>query len=251
MHFLLLLSFFFTSCIHHSKDQKKEASAKLYFDKAVQYKDNKNYIKALEKLRELRKQFFYSRYNQKALLLTADVYFAQDKYSEAAQSYEKHLNLYPEIKKAYVLYQMGLSYQKQLPHRPDHDLSLSAPALKAFNKLLNLKEFSPYKEKAEIEKQKILNKKANKELKAILFYKTQGWNKPALKRVQYFIKSFPDSPLMPKALLEGFRLAKLLNEDSKPFKENLIENFPDSQEVQSIHTETKDSIFSKWKQRLL
>ena len=94
MRFLLLLPLFFTSCVHNSKDQNK-VSAKLYFDKAVQYKENKNYIKALEKLGELRKQFFYSRYNQKAILLTADIYFAQDKYSQAAQSYEKHLNPLP------------------------------------------------------------------------------------------------------------------------------------------------------------
>ena len=146
---------------------------------------------------------------------------------------------------------MGLSYQEQLPHRSDHDLSFSVPALKAFNKLLNLKESSPYKQKAKVEKQEILNKKADKELKAVLFYKKQGWNKAAFKRVQYFIKHYPDSPLMPRILLEGFQLARLLNEDSESFKKNLIENYPDSQEVQSIHTETKDSIFSKWKQKLL
>lgn len=251
MHFLLLLSLFFTACIHKSKNQKKETSAKVYFDKAVQYKGSKNYIKALEHLRELRKQFFYSRYNQKALLLTADIYFAQEKYSEAAQSYEKHLGLYPETETAYVLYQIGLSYQEQLPHRPDHDLGLSVPALEAFNKLLNLKESSPYKQKAEMERQKILNKKADKELKAILFYKKQGWNKAAFKRVQYFIENYPDSPLMPKALLEGFFLAKILNEDSESFKKRLIDNYPESGEVQSVLEETKTSIFMKWKQKLL
>ncbi len=249
MHFLIFLPFLLISCAH--KDTKKSNKPKYYFDKAVQYKEDKNYIKALENLTELRKNFFYSSYNQKAVLLTGDVYFAQEKYSNAAKSYEKHLKLYPRKETDYVLYQIGLSYKEQLPKRSEHDLSLAEPALKVFEKLLNLKADSPYKEKAKIEKQKILDKKASKELKAILFYKTQGWDKAAFKRVEFFIKTYPKSPLMPKALLEGFRLAHILNKDSEAFKKNLIENYPDSEERKLINKKIKDSTFSKWKKKLL
>ena len=249
MPFLLLLSVLFTSCIHNPK--KGEFSPKVYFDKALYYKEKRNYIEALEKLRELRKYFFYSSYNQKALLLTADIYFAQDKYPQAAESYEKHLNLYPKKQKDYVLYQIGLSYKNQLPHRSDHDLSQAQPALKAFNALLNLKGDSPYKAKTQIEKQNILDKKASKELKIAVFYKKQEWNQASFNRIQYFIKNYPNSPLMPKALLEGFQLAKLLNKNPEEFKEKLIKNYPDSQEIKAIHEAVKGSTFSKWKQKLL
>ena len=42
---------------------------------------------------------------------------------------------------------------------------------------------------------------------------------------------------MPKTLLEGFFLAKLLNEEAEKFKKDLIENHPDSQEAKTIHKE--------------
>ena len=137
--YFILLSLFLAGCVHNSTNQNKSTSPKIYFDKAVQYNAKKSYVRALEQLRELRKYFFYSSYNQKAVLLTADIYFVQGKYSQAVKSYEKHFQLYPEEKKDYVLYRIGLSYKKQLPYRSDYDLSLSDSALKAFDKLLNLK----------------------------------------------------------------------------------------------------------------
>ena len=247
MYFFLFLPLIFTSCIHNSPKQQKEAGPGFYFDKAVYYKEKANYIKALEQLKELRKQFFYSSYNQKALLLTADIYFAQDKYSQAVQSYEKHLDLYPKEQTGYVLYQIGLSYKNQLPYRSEHDLSLAEPALKAFNALLNLKSASPYKEKAKTERQQILDKKASKELKAALFFKGQGWNESSFNRIQYFVKNYSKSPLMPKALLTGFQLAVLLGKSSEEFKKDLINNYPNSLEVQAINQEKQSSGFFKWK----
>ena len=249
MPIFLLLPFLLSSCVH--SPQLDKPSAKFYFDKAIYYKEKGNDIKALENLRKLRQQFFYSLYNEKALLLTADIHFAQDRFPQAVKSYEKHLNFYPSNQKDYVLYQIGLSYKNQLPHRPEHDLSLAEPALKAFSTLLNLKSDSPYKLKAKIEKQKILDTKASKELKIALFYKKQGWNQAGFNRIQYFIKNHPTSPLMPQALLTGFQLANLLNINSEEFKKNLIKNYSDSQEAKSIYKEKDSSFLNKWKQKLL
>ena len=251
MFFVFLLPLLFTGCTHNDKRQAKEHAPKFYFDKAVQYKEKRNYTRVFDNLRKLRRHFFYSKYNEKALLLTADIYFAQDKYSQATQSYEKYLNLYPEKQKDYVLYQIGLSYKNQLPHRPDQDLSLATFALEAFDKLLSLKKTSPYKEKAKKEKQEILDKKASRELKAILFYRKQGWNQASFNKVKYFIKNYPKSPLMPKALLVGFQLARLLNYNSENFKKTLFEDYPNSKEIKSLYETKNTSIFSKWKQKLL
>lgn len=248
MPFLLIFIFIFSACVHNSK---KEKSPKIYFEQALYYKEKKNYVKALENLSSLRKQFFYSHYNQKALLLTADIYFSQKKYSSAVKSYERHRNLYPKIREDYVLYRIGLSYQKQLPQRADHDLSLAEPALKAFSAVLSLNPNSSYKKKAHLERQKILNKKASRELKTALFFKTQGWNKASLRRIQYFIKKYSQSSLMPKALFIGIQLSHQLNQNPLAFRKLLIENYPKSEEAQIILKNKKESIFSKWRQRLL
>ena len=95
--------------------------------------------------------------------MTADIYFDQRKFSQAVQSYEKYLNLYPYKQRDYALYQIGLSYKNQLPNRSEHDLSLSASAIKAFNALLKSK--SPYKQKALTAKQENFRSKSQQGVK--------------------------------------------------------------------------------------
>ena len=245
MPFLLILFIFFTGCIHNPKIKKSDLSPKSYFELALKYKNKKNYKKALEKLDELNQRFFYSPYSRKALLLKADIFFSQDNYSKASSFYEEHLKLYPKKNTDYVLYQLGLSYKNQLPSQADKDLSHAEPALKALNKLLRLKKPSPYKTKAKIAKQDILNKQADKELKIILFYRKQGWNRASFQRIQYFTKNYNTSPLMPKVLLEGLEVAKILNKNSKEFKTKLIKNYPRSKETKSLYKKDKNSNL-KW-----
>lgn len=253
MHWLLILPLFFVSCAHQSQQKKSAAKgAAFYFDRALYYKERGNLKKALENLTNLKRQFFYSSYNEKALLLTADIYFAENKFPEAAQTYEKYLNLYPNTKRDYVLYQIGLSYKKQLPRRAEHDLSQAESALRAFNGVLILKSNSPYKKKAQLEKQEVLNKKAEREFKAILFFKSQGWNQAGLTRVKNFIKNYPKSPLQPKALFIGFYLAKELHQDADTFKNALVKDYPNSKEAgEAQKYKASSSSFNRWIKKLL
>ncbi|MCY4321064.1 MAG: tetratricopeptide repeat protein [Bdellovibrionaceae bacterium] len=227
MKILILSVFiFFTGCTHNLKT-KEPKTAKFYFEKASQYKEKGNNAKALEKLTKIRQEFFSSSYNGQALLMMADIYFDQKKYKQASLTYTKYIKFYSD-KKDYVLYQLGLSYKNQLPNRSEHDLSLTASALSAFNQLLALKEKSLYKKKAIKMRQEVLDKKAERELKIALFFKKQGWSQASFKRIQYFIKHYPKSPLMPKALLKAFELAKTLNKDSNQFKARLLKEYPQS-----------------------
>ena len=243
---VLLLSLFFVSCAHNLKSKKVE-TAQFYFEKASRYKERGDNIKALENLTKIRQRFFSSSYNQKALLMTADIYFDQKKYPQAVQTYQKYLSLYFQ-KRDYVLYQLGLSYKNQLPKRAEHDLSLAVPALKAFDQLLALKKKSPYKQKTLTARQEILDKKAERELKTALFFKTQGWYQAGFKRTQYFIKHYPKSPFLPKALLTAFELAQKLNQNPEQFKERLLKEYPKSPSAQFLKN---NSFFSLIKQKIL
>ena len=149
------------------------------------------------------------------------------------------------------MYHLGLAYKKQLPSRDDQDLSQAEPAVKAFEALLNLKISSPYKEKARKERQALLDKKASKDLKAALFYRSQNWNQAAFLKIEAFLKKYPKSPLQSKALLEAFRLAELLKKPSKLFKEKLIKNYPNSKEAKAFHKKRRSSAFSKWRKKIL
>ena len=228
--------FFLFLCLSACKSAGKDpVSARVYFEKALKYKERGSYVEALEQLTLLKKRFFYSSYSQKALLLSADIHFDKEEYKKAIFFYERHLKLYPNTKNDYALYQLGLSFKSRLPERDDKDLSLSAPALKAFARLLALKSPSPYKQKAREQSQEILNKLAGRELKAVMFYKKIGRLRAGFIRVRHLIKDYPKSPLMPKALFEAFQLAELLKKDPEPFKKSLIEGYPDSEPAKQLN----------------
>ena len=225
---LLFLFLCVSACRSAEKDP---VSPQFYFEKALKYKNRGSYIEALEQLSLLKKQFFHSSYNQKALLLSADIHFEKGEHTKAVAFYEKHIKLYPDTEKDYALYQLCRSFKKRLPSREDKDLSLAVPALKAFDRLLALKSPSPHKQKAQAQRQEILNKLAGRELKAVLFYKKIGRLRAGFIRLRQFIKDYPKSPLMPKALFEAVRLAGLLKEDPEPFKKSLFKNYPRSKEA--------------------
>ena len=217
----------------HQPHLNKTKTAQSYFEKAGDYRKRGDHIKALENLTKIRQKFFSSPYNKKALLMAADIYFDQAKYQQAAQSYKKYQSLYSQ-NRDYALYQLGLSYKNQLPRRAEHDLSMAEPALKDFDRLLALKEKSPYKQKALKARQEIMDKKAERELKIALFFKAQAWYQASFNRMQYFIKHYPKSPLLPKALLGAFELAQKLKRDPAPFKERLLKEYPQSPSAKSL-----------------
>ena len=247
--FIFLFSFYFlpffilTSCQNTSK---KIQTAEYYFKKAEKYKKKQNYPEALNHLFSIRKNFFESPYNQKALLMTADIHFDQKKYPQAVIGYKKYQKFYGSADQAYVLYQISLAYKNQLPKRADYDLSLANSALLTIEKLLSLN--SPYQEKALKMKQEILNKKVEKELKAVLFFEKLGWHKAGLKRAKKLLSLYPNSPFKPKILLASFHLAEKTKEDSSSFKKELLEKYSESPSAKALQDK---SVLSQMKRNFL
>ncbi len=229
---LLPLAMAAAGCAHKPKELP---SAKAHFEKALEQKKKERYPQALETLRELRKLFVYSPFAGKALLLAADIHFAMEDFPQALKSLRSFRALYPSKKTAYALFRMGLAAARQLPSRPDLDISIGDEAIEHFQALLDLgAAAAPYKKQAEAEIKRILDLKAAKEFETAAFYRRRGWEEAALQRFRLLIKAYPESPLLPKALLHGLQLARALEEPAAPFKEMLLKNFPSSKEARSI-----------------
>ena len=242
---VLIFSFLF-ACSHKEKLSKDPSS---YLDQTQKHIKNGNYIKARESLKKLKKNFFYGPWSSEALLLRADVNFHQAKYSSAIHHYQSYLKTYPFKKKDYVLFQIGLSYKNQLPRRAVHDLRLAEPAIKAFRQILKLSSASSYKAKALEAIKQLERQQTEKELKAILFYKKLGWNRAGLLRLKDFIETHSKSPLMPKALLAGIRMAERGQTNPKVFKQMLREKYSNSPEFKA--SKERESFFSNWRAWLL
>ena len=244
MPLLILISIFTLFSCTHTSDTKK--TARIYFETAEKYKKNKNYSKALENLIKIRKSFFDSSYNQKALLMTADIYFDQKKYPQALAGYKKYQKIYGSADQPYILYQMTLCYKNQLPSRAEYDLSIADFALVKVEQLLRLN--STYQKKALKIKQELIDKKAEKELKTILFFTKLGWQKAGFKRAKELLAFYPKSSLKPKILLTAIQLAEKLKEDSTPFKKELLEKHPQSASAQNLG---KKSFLQQIKDKIL
>ena len=229
--FVLLPFFLLPSCKHFSSDSKKQP-ASYYFERAKRYKEKQNYSEALNQLFSIRKSFFDSPYNQKALLMTADIHFEQEKYPQAITGYKKYQKLYGVADQDYVLYQMSLAYKNQLPKKADYDLSLANKALLKLAGLLKLN--SSYQEKALKIKQEILNKQLEKEVKTVLFFEKLGWNEAGLKRAKRLLSLHPNSHLKPKILLASVRLAEKSQQNPSAFKKELLEKYPKSAYTKSL-----------------
>ena len=221
-----------TGCAHNPK---APLSAKGHYEKALKQKEGGKPAQALETLQELRKNFVYSPYARPARLLTADIHFAMENYQQALEGYQSFQKIYPSVQAAYVLYQLGQSAARQLPDRPDLDLSIGDLAIKYFQALLNLPSGAgDYKKKAADGIKAIRLMKAEKEFKTAAFYKRRGWKKASLKRFGELIERYPESPLLPQALLHGFQLAEDLGQPSDSFKKRLLKGFPGSKEARSL-----------------
>ena len=230
-------------CQHTSNEKK---TAKYYFEKATKYRKKRNYPEALNSLFSIRKNFFESPYNQKALLMTADIYFDQKKYPQAIIGYKKYQKIYGSTDQAYVLYQISVSYINQLPKRAEYDLSLADSALSKIEELLSLN--STYQEKALKMKQDLINKKVEKKLKIILFFEKLGWYKAGLKRAKTLLSFYPNSPLKPQILLASVKLAEKAQEDPSSFKTELLEKYPESSSAKALQNR---SFLTQIKEKIL
>ena len=209
-----------------SLQEKKPASPAEFYEKALKYKEQSNYPKALETVTQLRQQFPYSSYNTKVRVLLGDIYFEQKKYSLAARVYKRFLLIHPQEKKAYVLNQLGLCYFHQLPSTPDRDISKADPALVYFQELLSLSEENPYKKAAEKHKEHLINLKARKQFITASFYIKQGLQEAAFSRLNHIIQTYPESSVLSEALVSAYDLAKKLKKNPEVYRKQLEDKFP-------------------------
>ena len=236
-----LIALFFLSVVSCSHTKKKEpVTAKAVYEKALKEKESKQYISALETLRNLRKRFIYSGYSAKAHLLMGDVYFEMRDYGPAESEYQRFLKIYPDGKRDYALYQLGLTYLKRLPATADRDISHADKALKYFNDLKSLKDPGPYKKQAEKHIRFLQNFKAEKEFKIASFYKKRGRRQAVLRRLKNILRLYPESPLISKALFLAWRVSE--GEGALRFKNRLLKDFPDSPSAKRIKSAYTDSI---------
>jgi outer membrane protein assembly factor BamD len=156
---------------------------------------NDHYLIALDKLRNIRNKFPYSKYSLEAQLRIADVYFAQESYPEAAASYEAFYDLHPKHEKtAYALYRAGKSYLNDMPGTVARDLGPAHKALEIDQAFIS--QYPDANEATEVRKDisDIKNALADKELYIANFYFKQSLYYSAKPRYEKIVESYSGTP---------------------------------------------------------
>ncbi len=179
------------SCAGKSVNQNDPAS--LYRDAEDEIKSD-HYQVAIDKLREIKNRFPYSKYAVDAQLRIADVYFLQESYDEAAASYEAFRDLHPKHEKApYALFMAGKSHYSDIPSPIARDMTPAKKALDVLNEFLAL--YPNAKEATEARKyvEEVRNSLAEKELYVGDFYYNRDFYASAKPRYENVVRTYPDT----------------------------------------------------------
>jgi len=114
--YLFFVVIFLTSCASTPEVEpySQENLDKIYGD-AVLYLDQKQYEEAADKFLSVEREYPYSNWSEKALLMASYSYFEAKKFDEAINQLTRYMQLYPNSKDiAYANYLVGLSYYLQV-----------------------------------------------------------------------------------------------------------------------------------------
>ncbi len=183
-----------------SSVQTKSDDPALLMKEAEQEISNDHYLLALDKLREIKNKFPYSKFAVDAQLRLADVYFIQESYPEAAAAYESFRDLHPKHERvAHAFFRVAKSYFKDAPEEPTRDQSSSERAMSAYSEFLAKFPADASAAEARADLGALESRLGEKEWLVGEFYFKRGHYDAAKKRFERLIAQFPKTPAAEKA----------------------------------------------------
>jgi outer membrane protein assembly factor BamD len=171
------------------------------YNKGLQELKGENWEEAIKYFTYVRNKFPFSEYATLAELRLADVYFAQEKYTEAADAYKNFIKFHPtrpQTLDGYASFRVAEAYVKQIPGgwflvppTFEKDQSATRDALRelvAFSKKYTTSKYLPQAQKLYRE---CIQGLADHELYVAKFYLDHDKPKGAIFRLEGMLKRYP------------------------------------------------------------
>jgi outer membrane protein assembly factor BamD len=179
---------------------KEEKSARQLAEEGMAAFKDRDYRDAIELFEKLRDWYPFSQYALLAELKLGDAHYHRKEYDEAILAYEEFENLHPKNEAVpYVVYQIGRCYFDRM-HTVDRDQTMTAEALKTFERLVGSYSDSPFAGDAEAHIKVCNRNLAEHEFYVGMFYYKSKHYKAALERFKAVVRSYPDHGVHYKAL---------------------------------------------------
>ncbi len=209
---------------------------KLYSEGLAKLEDS-DYEAAVKKFDNLDKQYAYSDWSRKALLMTAYSNYQGQKYDDAINASKRYLQRHPASKDAaYAQYLMAMSQYKQIPD-VTRDQDRSEKALVALQELVQRYPTSEYAADAKAKIQITRDQLAGKEMEVGRFYLEKRNFPAAINRFRDVVAKYQTTRHAEEALMrltEAY-MALGITGEAQNSAAVLGHNFPDSPWYKDAH----------------
>ena len=177
-----------------------EAVGKIYRDAQAKLK-KRNFAAASKRFAEVERQYPYSKWARRAILMSAFAEYERNNYTSAISAAKRYISLYPGNKDAaYAYYLVGLSYYEQITD-VGRDQEVTRKALSALTEVNRRFPDSQYgadaKQKAVLARDHL----AGKEMKIGRYYLKRRSYIAAINRFRKVIKEYQTTTHTPEALM--------------------------------------------------
>ena len=207
-----------------------ETPADAIYDQGLARLQKKDSAGAAKKFSEIDKQYPFTEWSRKGLMLSTFAQYQGGDYDSAIASAKRYYALYPNTPDApYALYLQAMSYYSQIPDI-SRDQDLSSKALETFNLIVTKYPTSEYVEDAKFKIQVTRDQLAGKEMSVGRFYLTRKNYAAAINRFREVLAKYQTTRHAEEALerLTEAYLGLGVTNEAQTAAAVLGHNFPDS-----------------------
>ena len=201
------------------------------YNQGVARLDKQDAEGAAKKFGQLEKDYPYSDWSRKGLLMQTFAQYRGGKYDDAVESGARYVKLYPNTPDTpYALYLQGMSYYSQVPDI-SRDQSQAGKALQVFEEIVSKYPTSEYANDAKYKIQVTRDQLAGKEMSIGRFYLTRKNYIAAANRFREVLAKYQTTRHTEEALLrltESYLALGITNE-AQTAAAILGHNYPDSE----------------------
>ena len=245
---LIFVSFFLINCSSKNENlikPKKTIPLELLYKEAYKNFEQGKYQDAVELFQEVEKNYGYTEWAAKALLLKSYIYYDSSRYVEALENLKNFKKLYSgNSELAYVEYLIAICLFEQI-NISARDQTNTRLSFQQFNKVIKNYPNTPYAEDLKLKLDLINDQLAGKEMYVARYYQKREKWLAALKRLTNILEKYQTTIYIEEALHRMVEIHyKIGNiEAAKKYASILGYNFNDSDWFKKSHTIVVDKNF--------
>ena len=245
---LILASFFLINCSSKNENlikPKKTIPLELLYKEAYKNFEQGKYQDAVELFQEVEKNYGYTEWAAKALLLKSYIYYDSSRYVEALENLKNFKKLYSgNSELAYVEYLIAICLFEQI-NISARDQTNTRLSFQQFNKVIKNYPNTPYAEDLKLKLDLINDQLAGKEMYVARYYQKREKWLAALKRLTNILEKYQTTIYIEEALHRMVEIHyKIGNiEAAKKYASILGYNFNDSDWFKKSYTIVVDKNF--------